>query len=422
MKPAYDVVAALRQAAKESVFVRSVQQAKAQWSRRGISAAPAGAAAKSLATSQVTQLKKQGCCAEHWKSVYAVKGFDPKRVWHTTFYGTVVLGKFTKPVALEPGLEFASGVSHARLENCHVGDDVLIRDAHVARMVVKSGAAIVNVGILASGPKTAFGHGTEVPIAIETGGRDIALYAELTVDGAWVLARSRGNAALLKQYADGLEAYRQLVTSDFGIVEQGAVVRSTPTVVNTYVGAGAVIDGAQLVQNTTILSTPEESTEITHGAIVKSSMLQWGSEVATQGLVDSSLLTEHSHVERHGLVTGSILGPNTGVAEGEVTASLLGPFVGFHHPSLLIAALWPEGKGNVGYGANVGSNHTAKAPDQEIWPGEGAFFGLGVNIKFPADYSKSPYTIFASGVACLPQRMEFPFSLVNSPALPPRRA
>ena len=177
------------------------------------------------------------------------------------------------------------------------------------------------------------------------------------------------------------------------------------------------MDGAQLVQNTTILSTPEESTEITHGAIVKSSMLQWGSEVATQGLVDSSLLTEHSHVERHGLVTGSILGPNTGVAEGEVTASLLGPFVGFHHQSLLIAALWPEGKGNVGYGANVGSNHTAKAPDQEIWPGEGAFFGLGVNIKFPADYSKSPYTIFASGVACLPQRMEFPFSLVNSPAV-----
>ena len=83
----------------------------------------------------------------------------------------------------------------------------------------------------------------------------------------------------------------------------------------------------------------------------------------------------------------------------------------------MIAALWPEGKGNVGYGANVGSNHTAKAPDQEIWPGEGAFFGLGVNIKFPADYSKSPYTIFASGVACLPQRMEFPFSLVNSPAV-----
>jgi hypothetical protein len=127
-------------------------------------------------------------------------------------------------------------------------------------------------------------------------------------------------------------------------------------------------------------------------------------------------LTEHSHVERHGKVTHSILGPNTGVAEGEVTSALLGPFVGFHHQALLIAALWPEGKGNVGYGANIGSNHTAKAPDQEIWPGEGTFFGLGVNIKFPADLTHSPYTIIASGVNMLPQKVRFPFSLINTPA------
>jgi len=133
-------------------------------------------------------------------------------------------------------------------------------------------------------------------------------------------------------------------------------------------------------------------------------------------IVDKSLLTEHSHVERHGKCTDSILGPNTGVAEGEVTASLCGPFVGFHHQALLIAAFWPEGKGNVGYGANVGSNHTSKAPDQELWPGEGTFFGLGVNIKFPSDFTRAPYTIIASGVATLPQKVTFPFSLINSPA------
>jgi len=416
MTPTSDVVAALRQAAKESTFVRSVQQAKAAWGRRGVSAAHGGAKVKLLTAAQVAQLKRQGNCAEHWKSIWVAPGFDAARVWHSTFYGTVVLGALKQSVVLEPHLTFHSGISRARLEDCHIGDHVLIRDAHVVRTVVKAGAAIVNVGILASGPKATFGIGTEIPIAIETGGRDIALYAELTVEGAWVLARSRGNKALLKQYADGLEAYRQLVTADFGIVEAGAVVRNTPTVVNVYIGEGAIIDGAQLVQNATLLSTTEERTEVVSGAIVKHSILQWGSEVASHGLLDSSLMTEHSHVERHGLVTASILGPNTGVAEGEVTASLLGPFVGFHHQSLLIAALWPEGKGNVGYGANVGSNHTAKAPDQEIWPGEGAFFGLGVNIKYPADYSKSPYTIFASGVACLPQRIEFPFSLVNSPA------
>jgi hypothetical protein len=172
-----------------------------------------------------------------------------------------------------------------------------------------------------------------------------------------------------------------------------------------------------LVKNTTILSNKEEKAQVIDGAYVKDSIIQWGSEAASGAIVDSSCLTEHSHVERHGKVTQSILGPNTGIAEGEVTASLVGPFVGFHHQSLLIAAFWPEGKGNVGYGANVGSNHTSKAPDQEIWPGEGAFFGLGTNIKFPSDFSKSPYTIIASGVNALPQKVTFPFSLINSPSV-----
>ena len=91
-----------------------------------------------------------------------------------------------------------------------------------------------------------------------------------------------------------------------------------------------------------------------------------GAEVAGHAIVRQSVLLEHSGVEDHGIINETILGPNTSVAKGEVTASLVGPFVGFHHQSLLISAYWPEGKGNVAYGAKVGSNHTGRAPDQEV--------------------------------------------------------
>jgi hypothetical protein len=67
----------------------------------------------------------------------------------------------------------------------------------------------------------------------------------------------------------------------------------------------------------------------------------------------------------------------------------------------------------------VGSNHTGKAPDQEIWPGEGAFFGLGVSVKFPSDFTRAPYIVIATGVNTLPQRVTFPFSLINAPAILP---
>src|SRR5262249_2328323 len=160
-----------------------------------------------------------------------------------------------------------------------------------------------------------------------------------------------------------------------------AVVRNTPDVRNTYVGPNARVEGATAVADSTLLGDPEEPARVESGACVTRSLLQWGSRVATLAVVERAVLTEHSHAERHAKVTNTILGPNTAVAAGEVTSCLLGPFVSSHHQALLIAAVWPEGKGNVGHGANVGCNHTGKAPDQEFFPGEGLFLGLGVNVK-----------------------------------------
>jgi hypothetical protein len=154
------------------------------------------------------------------------------------------------------------------------------------------------------------------------------------------------------------------------------------------------------------------------GAWAEDCVLDAGAGIKSGGQVSRSLLLEGSSVERLGHATDSVIGPNTQVAKGEVTASLLGPFVGFHHQALLIGALWPEGCGNVGYGANVGSNHTGRKPDQEIRPGEGAFFGLGCSIKFPANFSEAPYSLFATGVTTLPQRLAFPFSLIAEPSFP----
>ncbi len=147
-------------------------------------------------------------------------------------------------------------------------------------------------------------------------------------------------------------------------------------------------------------------------------MLEPGSRVDSAAQVNRPLLLESSSADRAGQVDDTVLGPNTHISKGEITASLLGPFTGFHHQSLLIAALWPEGHGNVGYGANVGSNHTGRKPDQEIRPGEGNFFGLGCSIKFPADFSGAPYSLFATGVVTPPQRLTFPFSLITTPVAP----
>jgi hypothetical protein len=372
---------------------------------------------RALAAAEIKQLEALGNTADDWSRVRVVDGFDPRRVQHCSFHGDIALGRFAGQTRLTADLELPTGVYRSTIANGVVGHESLVRNVGtLVNFVLGRGALVSDCGSVACDGETSFGNGQEISIAIETGGRELPIYAEIDVEVASIVARARSHPERLKAFAAAVAEYTRRATSQRAIIDQQAVVRLTPTVRNAYIGPHAAIDGATLIADSTILSSADEPVHVASGACVTRSLVQWGSHVTTMALVDSSVLTEHSHVERHGKVTASVVGPNSGVAEGEVTACLLGPFVGFHHQALLIAALWPEGKGNVGYGANVGSNHTSKAPDQEFWPGEGAFLGLGVNIKYPADLSRAPYTIIASGVTTLPQKVTFPFSLINHPS------
>ena len=376
-----------------------------------------GDAVRHLSEDEISRLKAQGNKSSDWNSILVSEGFRPDWIADTTFAGACVLGTFDgRQVAADTSLSLPSGIYNSTLADCEIASNCLVSGATVARYVVCEGAVVYRVGALVCSEKCSFGNGRDISVGIETGGREVQGYAEMTIPVAQAIATRRGDKQLQAGYRDFVKAYTAAAASPVGIAGAHCIIGNTPRVADTFAGPGSVIDGATLVENCTILCTPEEKAVISHGAFVRNSCVQWGCEITSMAIVEDSVLTEHSHVERHGKVTQSIIGPNTGIAEGEVTACLIGPFVGFHHQALLIAAIWPEGKGNVAYGANVGSNHTSKAPDQEIWCGEGTFFGLGANVKFPADFTRAPYSIIATGVTTLPQRVEFPFCLINKPS------
>jgi hypothetical protein len=136
--------------------------------------------------------------------------------------------------------------------------------------------------------------------------------------------------------------------------------------------------------------------------------------VENGALARDSIFESNSVATDNAIIKSSFIGSFSHVGEAEVSNSLIGPLVQIHHHCLLISALWAEGRGNVGYGANVGSNHTGRAPDQEIVPGFGQFFGLGCSVKFPANFCEAPFTMIATGTICEPQRLKFPFSLLKS--------
>jgi hypothetical protein len=404
----------VRAAMAGSELIRAVTSVRADG---GLALALSGAETRPLGAEEIVLLEGAGNWSADWSQVRVAEGFDWRRVRHSSFHGQVVLGRFARAVRLGAGVELPSGVFHSTVVNSVIGNDALVRDVKLlANYVIGEAALVSNCGTVATDDRTTFGNGMALPLGLESGGRPVRAYAEISVEVASALALAGAHAPIQEAYNRALADYVVQAGSSRGIIERGAAVCDTPEVRNTYLGPHGQVRGATRVAESTLLSSAEEPVQVLSGSLVHNSLLQWGSRVSALAVVEQSVLTEHAHAERHGKVSGSVVGPNSGVATGEVTASLLGPFVGFHHQALLIAVLWPEGKGNVSQGANVGSNHTSRAPDQECRLGEGMFIGLGANVKFPADFSRAPHSVIACGITTLPQRVLFPFSLINAPS------
>jgi len=323
---------------EESELVRSVHSCRAPAFEEDRSPAISGAL-RPLIDDEIAQLKANGNRCSDWGLVRVAAAFDAQRLAQCRLSGSVVLGRFEGAAEIEPGLAFPTGLYNSCIHDCTIGDNVLVKDVGMlANYVIKPGARVCNNALMVTRTGASFGNGIELPIAIETGGREVRSFAELNISVATTIASQRKDKPLLEAYNDFVDRYVSRVSSDQGVIENDATVRNTKKVLDVFVGPHATIDGAVVVENCTILNNAEERTRVADGALVKDSIIQRGCEVTSFGVVDCSVLTEHSYVHRQGLVTQSIIGPNTGIAEGEVTGSLCGPFVGFHHQALLIAA------------------------------------------------------------------------------------
>jgi hypothetical protein len=403
----------VRAALAQSEFLETTASIRADG---GLALALGRASLRGLAAGEVAQLEAQGNMAEDWSRVRVAEGFDPRRVVGSRFFGDVVLGRFAGRVPVCAGLQLPAGVYDSTVANAVIGHDAVVSSVKLlANYVVAEEALLLDCGRVFCTATTTFGIGSAPHIALEGGGRDVPIYAEIDVEVAAAVAGPR-RQEVLPEYRTLVAAYRERAAASRGVIGRRATLQSTPTIRDSYVGPFAQVDGAALVADSTLLSSEEQPVRVASGACVSGSVLQWGSRVDTLAVAERAVIGEHALVERHGKVTDSIVGPGTVLGAGEVTSCLLGPLVGCHHQSLLISTYWPAGRGNVAYGANIGSNHTSRAPDQEFRPGEGMFFGLGVNVKFPADFSQSPYTVVACGLTLLPQRVAFPFSLLMEPS------
>ena len=375
---------------------------------------------RQLTEEEIASLTRQGNYSSSWEKVRVCPDFTPGPVRGSRFEGQCVLGSFSEGGLWARADHTLSGNLPPGIWNSLIIDSEIGNNCALYNVVPLKGVVLMEDCTIAdssvTGEETEFGNDTILSLGVEAGGRDLPVFAEVVPSLLSSLLHCPSEDPRRIVYREEWEQYRREIAYHRSFIMSGASIKGAKEIRNVFLGPAVDISGAALVSNSTICSQAQEPTVLGPGVQVRDSIIQEGCEVITQGLVEKALLFEHSHVERQGKVTQSVLSPNTGVGEGEVSSSYLGPFIGFHHQSMLIAAVWPEGKGNVGAGANIGSNHTSRAPDQELFPGEGMFFGIGCCIKYPGDYRKAPYTIVVTGTTTLPQKVDFPFSLITPPS------
>lgn len=353
-----------------------------------------------VSAAEVATLEQKECSSNDWSKVFVLIPAGTKislpagLVSNTRFDGTVV---FILSELSELGTGLPCGVHGCRLiQNCILStSNVSIYNcSNLEYTFVDEGASIMDCGSLTSSgpcPLTLL-----VSIGAESGGgRRFRVTPEATLSDLSEQLKNPDDIRLTESH-----------TCRLNIIGAHCIIRHTHQVESVVLHPHTRIDGASLVARTVVL--PNGIIEYSN---VTNCFLQWDASVSGHSTVSDCLVMEQASVGPSSVVVHSILSPDVHVSTGEVHASLLGPNCNAHHQSLLIGVIWPLGRGNVGYGANVGSNHTGRLPDQECTVGEGVFWGLSCVIKLPVDLSMSPYSIVAAGVQLGPIRCTFPFSL-----------
>ena len=358
------------------------------------------------------------CLADDWNKVFLMyNGTNDNlslqlkhQIKNCSFRGYVVLGvctsskdndnakeNSTPPLikALRPGIVNNTVIKDSIiLPGARVYNNTLIADSFIG----DNSTVINNGSIHFKQTVSDFSDNLQISLGPESGGgRQVNVKPESTLVGVCSDLGISVQKNFIHTQLQSFSMSCNVILGNIHFVEMGS---------NIYISQSALIESCSTVANSILL--PHSKVK---NSTLNSGFLQWRSSII-DSTASEVLLMESSEIGPNSTVASTVIGPDSHVSCGEVHCSLIGPNTNAHHQSLIISVLWPMGRGNVGYGSNIGSNHTGRLPDQECTCGEGIFWGLGCVIKFPVDLSRSYYSVIAAGVQLPPQSVSMPFSLI----------
>ncbi|MGM0489949.1 MAG: DUF4954 family protein [Planctomycetota bacterium] len=373
---------------------------------------------RKLTTEEITAMRQQGCSVaeDDWSRIEVADGFQAALVENARFGGEVRLGALGGPASGAAG--GTSRIRNASLVNCRLGNHVRMDNigVRVSGYDIGDGAAIENVGLLEASDEATFGNGVEVEVLNEGGGREVVLFDGLSSQFAHMLCLYRYRPAMVEKMQEMVTDEVRKARQARGRIGAGARVRSTNKVVDVRVGPAAVIDGAALLENGSILSSPAAPTEVGAGVEAHDFIIAEGARVDSAAMLAKTYVGQASRVGRQFSAEGSLFFANCEAFHGEACSVFAGPYTVTHHKgSLLIAGVFSFY--NAGSGTNQ-SNHMYKlGPVHEGRLERGSKTGSFSYVMWPCRLG--PFSVVLGKHSRCFDTGDFPFSHVE--ALPDGR-
>ena len=309
---------------------------------------------------EIEQLQAQGCSAKDWSAIEVAEGFDPRYVRDTNFSGFNRLGVFDKETMLPGGLTVHSGIYHATLHNCEIGNNARLYNVHnyIANYCIGDNTCIENVNAILVDGRSTFGNGVRVPVMNEGGGREIPIFNELSASLAYILTLYRHRPKMIKQLEQQIDAYAEQQASERGRIGRDVRILNCGSIKNVQIGDCAELIGVSRLKNGTINSNPQAPVYLGSGVKCTDFIIASGVKIGDSTLVDKCFVGQGCVFDKHYSAGESLFFSNCQGMHGEACAIFAGPYTVTHHKStLLIAGLFSFL--NAGSGSNQ-SNHMYK--------------------------------------------------------------
>ncbi|WP_243347581.1 DUF4954 family protein [Parabacteroides sp. FAFU027] len=308
-----------------------------------------------LSSSEISQLKKQGCSATDWTSIKVRESFSAERIVNVQFSGKIELGNPEGEFTLAGGIPAPGGIYNATLHNCRIGNQTRIANTTIANYNIGNHCLIEQVGELVTDGVSSFGNCTEVNVLNETGGREVVIYDGLSVQTAYLQAFYRHRPALIKQLKLIIAKYTAQVTSTTGTIGDNCRIVRCGSLKNLCIGDSASIEGATKLVNGTVQSSAELPAHIGDGVMADHFIMAKGACMESGAMVSHAFVGQAVHLARQFSAVHSLFFSYSQGEHGEACAAFAGPFTVTHHKSTLLIGSYYSFM-NAGSGTNQ-SNH-----------------------------------------------------------------